>query len=113
MRHEAASLIHCTNMPSFPAANSGSLNVQLWLHVRFVQEGWRERNATSRRKELLTKLPSYRSCRYAANMRTSCGGGVCVCGSTSNCFWQPAGRRKPVPSPGVDGASSSEIREFR
>jgi hypothetical protein len=48
------SLIHCTNMSSFPAANTGSLDVQLWLHARFVQEGWRERHA-SRRKELLTK----------------------------------------------------------
>jgi hypothetical protein len=29
----------------------------------------------------------------------------CVCGGISNCFSQPAGRWKPVPSPGVDGAS--------
>jgi hypothetical protein len=36
-------LIHCANMSSFPAANTGSLDVQLWLHARFVQEGWRER----------------------------------------------------------------------
>jgi hypothetical protein len=31
---------------------------------------------------------------------------VCVCGGILNCFWQPAGRRKLVSSPGVDGASS-------
>jgi hypothetical protein len=39
-------LIHCTNMSSFPAANTGSLDVQLWLHARFVQEGWRERHVS-------------------------------------------------------------------
>jgi hypothetical protein len=27
------------NMPSFPVANTGSLDVQLWIHARFVQEG--------------------------------------------------------------------------
>jgi hypothetical protein len=36
--------MHCTNMSSFPAANTGSLDVQLWLHARFVQERWRERH---------------------------------------------------------------------
>jgi hypothetical protein len=30
------------NMSSFPAANTGPLGVQLWIHARFVQEGWRE-----------------------------------------------------------------------
>jgi hypothetical protein len=44
-------LIHCTNISSFPAANTGSLDVQLWLHARFVQEGDGE-NATLRRKKL-------------------------------------------------------------
>ena len=39
-----ASFGHCTNMSSFPAANTDSLDVQLWLHARFVQEGWRERH---------------------------------------------------------------------
>ena len=31
-----------SNMSSFPAANTGSLDVQLWIHARFVQEEWRE-----------------------------------------------------------------------
>jgi hypothetical protein len=32
-------------------------------------------------------------------MRISCGVCVCVGGGICNCFSQPAGRRKPVPSP--------------
>jgi hypothetical protein len=35
-------LTRCTNISSFPAANTGSLGVKLWIHARFVQEGWRE-----------------------------------------------------------------------
>jgi hypothetical protein len=61
--------------------------------------------ATSHRKELLTKLSNQRS---HADMRLTCGSPVvcvcvCVCGGILNCFRQPAGRRKPVSSPGVEG----------
>jgi hypothetical protein len=32
---------HCTNISPFPAANTGSLDVQSWIHARFVQGEWR------------------------------------------------------------------------
>jgi hypothetical protein len=35
-------LVAVLNTSSSPAANTGPLDVQLWIHVRFLQEGWRE-----------------------------------------------------------------------
>jgi hypothetical protein len=62
-------------MSPFPAANTGSLDVQLWLHARFVQEGWRERHvAPQRAPDQVARLSIGR-----ADMRLTCGPPVVVC----------------------------------
>jgi hypothetical protein len=105
---------HCTNISPFPAANTGSLDAQLRIHVRFVLCAGRtaRRQATSRRKEFLTKLSSQRPYRHATDMRICCGG-VCV-GASQTDFGSPrvAGRRNPVSSPGVDGGRGIASPKF-
>jgi hypothetical protein len=67
-------------------------------------------NATSRRKELLAKLPSYRSCRYTANMRTSCGG-VCV-GESPTAFGSPRAAENQFRAPAWTGHRLPKFANF-
>ena len=98
-----------SNMSSFPAANTGSLDVQLWVHTRFVQEGWREK-ATSRRKELLAKWRSQRPCRHATDMRISCGeGGV---DASSTAFRSPRAAKNQFRAPAWTGHRLPKFANF-
>jgi hypothetical protein len=116
-----------SNMPSFPAANTGrSLDVQLWIHARLYNALCRKggEKATSRRKGLLAKWPSQRPYIHATDMRISWvargerGVGV---GASSTAFRSPRAAENQFRAPAwtvrvdVDGglpSNASKIREF-
>jgi hypothetical protein len=90
-----------SNMPSFPAPN---ILAPLMSSCGYTHALCREggEKATSRRKELLAKWRSQRSCRHATDMRISCGErGV---DASSTAFRSPrAAENQFRAPPGVDG----------